>query len=297
MKKILLSYFRFSKKEAIGITLLLFVLIGLLYLPKWYSNSETIVIKRKSADSSQVQSVSKPVPPKSNKLFFFNPNTIGREDWLLLGVPEKTVATIINYRNKGGVFRVPTDIYKIWGMPKEVADTLVRFIRLPNENQIVRSTGRQWPARFSLTSTRPRSPIYRLNINTATEADWEALPGIGKILAARIIRFRDKLGGFKTVEQIAKTYGLSDSVFQRLQPALYVDTSAQIKADKQQKININKASEKEMMQAGLEPYLAQAICLSRKQEGSFKTLHDLKRIIFINDALYTRLVEVCTIEE
>ncbi|WP_369668949.1 ComEA family DNA-binding protein, partial [Enterococcus faecium] len=53
-----------------------------------------------------------------------------------------------------------------------------------------------------------------MNINTASDSDWEALPGIGKVLAARIIRFRDKLGGFKTVEEIAKTYGLSDSIFQ-----------------------------------------------------------------------------------
>jgi DNA uptake protein ComE-like DNA-binding protein len=49
-------------------------------------------------------------------------------------------------------------------------------------------------------------------INQATMADLLLLPGMTKQLAARLIKYRDKIGGFKRVEQIRKTYGLSDSL-------------------------------------------------------------------------------------
>ncbi len=296
MKEIVKPYLRFSRKEAIGMMVLLLVMLALLYLPKWYVNTETIIIKTKPTDSSMSQSVHLPVSSKINKPFFFNPNTIGEEEWEALGVPKKTIRTILNYRNKGGMFRTPTDIYKIWGIPKEIADKLLPYISLPVDRRpsVVRSSGRL-PPRYAGVNGLP-SKVHPLNINTASDSDWEALPGIGKVLAARIIRFRDKLGGFKTVEEIAKTYGLSDSIFQLIKPGLYVEVSSQISDNKPYKININKATEKEMVQAGFEPYLAQAICLSKKQEGYFKTLADLKRIIFINEAMYIKLIEKCTVD-
>jgi len=296
MKKIVKPYLRFSKKEAIGMTVLLLVMVAILYLPKWYANTETIIIKTNERDSMVSQAPHLPVHDKMTKLFFFNPNTIGEEEWEALGVPKKTVQTIVNYRNKGGTFRTPADIYKIWGMPKEVANNLRPYISLPvdRRSSVNRSSG-LLPLQYAGVSRLP-SKLLTLNINTAMETDWEALPGIGKVLAARITRFRDKLGGFKTVEEIAKTYGLSDSVFQLIKPSLFVEVSGPISDNKQYKINLNMASEKEMVQAGFEPYLARAICLSRKQEGHFKTLADLKRIIFINEAMYSRLIEKCTVD-
>ena len=300
MKKIVKPYLRFSKKEAIGMTVLLLVMAAILYLPKWYVHTETIIIKTNTKDSIVSQSPRLPVNGKMTKLFFFNPNTIGEEEWEALGVPKKTAQTILNYRNKGGLFRTPGDINKIWGMPKEIANKLIPYINIPSDRRlpVVRYSGRLQSTPDTRYAGINRLPpkVNPLNINTALETDWEALPGIGKVLAARIIRFRDKLGGFKTVEEIAKTYGLSDSVFQLIKPSLFVEASSLTSDNKQYKINLNKASEKEMVQAGLEPYLAQAICLSRKQDGYFKTLADLKRIIFINEAMYTRLVEMCIID-
>ena len=59
-------------------------------------------------------------------------------------------------------------------------------------------------------------------INSATVDEWKAFPGVGDVLANRIVKFRNSMGGFKSVEQVAKTYGLSDSVFQVIRPYLYI---------------------------------------------------------------------------
>lgn len=59
------------------------------------------------------------------------------------------------------------------------------------------------------------------------------------------------MGGFKTVEEIAKTYGLSDSIFQLIKPGLYVEVSSQISDNKPYKININKATERKWFKQAL----------------------------------------------
>ena len=69
----------------------------------------------------------------------------------------------------------------------------------------------------------------KTNINTATAEDWKAFPGIGDVIANRIVKFRTSMGGFKSVDQVGKTYGLSDSVFQLIKPYLYVKDSSIIK--------------------------------------------------------------------
>ena len=111
-----------------------------------------------------------------------------------------------------------------------------------------------------------------------------ALPGIGSKLAARIINFRNKLGGFYSVEQIGETFGLQDSVFQKIKGWLIVDGTVQ-------KININSATKEEL---GKHPYirwnLANAIVAYRNQHGDFKSLNELKNIAVIDEATFEKIV-------
>ena len=52
------------------------------------------------------------------ELFFFDPNTLDEAGFKKLGLPTKTIHTLINYRNKGGYFKTPEDIRKIYGLSK-----------------------------------------------------------------------------------------------------------------------------------------------------------------------------------
>jgi DNA uptake protein ComE-like DNA-binding protein len=58
-----------------------------------------------------------------------------------------------------------------------------------------------------------------VDINKSDSSTWMALPGIGVKLSQRIIAFREKLGGFYDINQVGETYGLADSVFQKLKQA------------------------------------------------------------------------------
>lgn len=115
--------------------------------------------------------------------------------------------------------------------------------------------------------------IEPFDINKADTSAFIALPGIGSKLAARIVLFRDKLGGFYDKEQIREVYGLQDSVFQKISPLLKCD------AGNVKKIEINSA-EKETLK--VHPYIrwsiANAVVAYRAQHGSFTSPDDLSKL-------------------
>jgi competence protein ComEA len=61
------------------------------------------------------------------------------------------------------------------------------------------------------------------NLNTATAAQLETLPGIGPTLAKRIVEFREKKGGFKRIEELLAVPGVSEKKWQTLREYLRVE--------------------------------------------------------------------------
>jgi competence protein ComEA len=66
------------------------------------------------------------------------------------------------------------------------------------------------------------SAAAALNLNTATAAQLEALPGIGKATADRIIEYRTKSGGFKKIEDLMNVRGIGEKSFLKLKPLITV---------------------------------------------------------------------------
>ena len=68
------------------------------------------------------------------------------------------------------------------------------------------------------TTPAPQS----VNINTATATELEALPGVGLAMAARIIEHRQKIGGFKKIEDLMNVKGIGEKMFLNLKPLIIV---------------------------------------------------------------------------
>ncbi len=62
-----------------------------------------------------------------------------------------------------------------------------------------------------------------VNINSCTAAQLEALPGIGPVLAQRIIDYREHSGGFKTIEDITKVQGIGAAVYEDIRDSISVE--------------------------------------------------------------------------
>ena len=71
------------------------------------------------------------------------------------------------------------------------------------------------------TSTAPIA--QRININTASAKELEALPGIGKGLAERIVEHREQYGPFRRAEHLMMVRGISDTRFRALRHLITVE--------------------------------------------------------------------------
>ena len=62
-----------------------------------------------------------------------------------------------------------------------------------------------------------------LNINTATAAELEQLPGVGKVIAERIVSYREQYGRFRRPEELMMVSGVSDKKFREIREMIVVD--------------------------------------------------------------------------
>jgi competence protein ComEA len=85
-------------------------------------------------------------------------------------------------------------------------------------------------ASLSAQDAPSATPAATVNINTASEAQLEELPGIGAKTAARIVEFRQKNGPFRKVEELMNVKGIGEKSFLKLKPYLSVGTPKAEKA-------------------------------------------------------------------
>lgn len=80
--------------------------------------------------------------------------------------------------------------------------------------------GEASPVAASVLSPQSTSPL--ININTASQAELESLPGIGPVLARRIIEFRQTHGPFNSIEELKKVPGIGEATFSRIKDYITV---------------------------------------------------------------------------
>lgn len=325
----LADYFHFSARERWAVLVLVALVLLVWWLPSWLPRSlpslitgepaaDSAVLRQLLAtlpaveyspgriDSARADDLSTPV--KAHRPFPFDPNTAPVTTWMALGVNQQVAERIDRYRARGGRFRQAADIRKIYGLPETTADRLVPYVRLP----VSSSRAFSGPAgqgangkngwRVAGNDSNPwqkggatrfvNRPLPKLHLNQADSSDWEALPAIGPVLAGRIVRFREKLGGFRAASQLLEVFGLTDSAYQRIMPFLYTENL------RWRRIPLNQASEAEL---AAHPYcrwkLARAIVAYREAHGPFLSVDELMDIHLVSPETYQKLAPYCQLEE
>ena len=312
LKRDWLEYFTFTRKERIGSIVLIGLIIFVWFLPPLFKilNPVHQII---AADTSWIAAVKQleklpagkeeedknidPSEPASTAyfnssgtvLFYFDPNTLSPEGWKKLGIRDKTIQTIKKYLAKGGHFKTPEDLQRVYGLHLDEFNRIKSFVRIdPGKPD---SKPSLYPALKNNSHPGQRHQIEIIDINTADTTAFISLPGIGSKLAARIVNFRDKLGGFYTIDQVKEIYGLPDSTFEKIRDMIVL-TAASVK-----KLNINTATMEELK---THPYirwnLANAIVNYRIQHGNFSNAEDLKNIQLITPELFLKLKPYLTVE-
>ena len=78
------------------------------------------------------------------------------------------------------------------------------------------------PDPIEITSVRVLSPTFvdadkKLNLNTASAEELALLPGIGPVLAKRIVAYRQEHGPFQTIDALKQVSGIGDKLLERIQ--------------------------------------------------------------------------------
>lgn len=294
------NHFGFSHTETKGFVLLLILIALIIAVPfgwsRWFTSdtstyttdkahldSLVAVLELKSVEGKKLSG--KPFGKKPI-FFHFDPNVIELKDWQRLGLPDYMAQRIINYRTKGGKFRVKADLKKIYGFPAELFTQLEPYIMLPHVVDKPAYGAYPFPkegARYPSKELASRPTSFDLNM--ADTLQLKKIRGIGPALSKRIIKYRDRLGGFANVGQLNEVYGLDSAVVAEVLKYAFLNEDAGVK-----KIAINTATKDDLKQHPyISPRLATIIVAYRQQHGAFGTMDDLAKIKILDAATLQKL--------
>jgi competence protein ComEA len=314
-KQVLADYFSFSGKERWAILILVLVILVLFIAPDYFPESteaiqeEDSLVARMAKQWKHSDSISSAnkfssfrekkrndgiSSPEKHARFYFDPNLATREDWIRLGLRHRTAETILKFRSKGGRFKNAEDLDKVFGLSPALAKELKPYVRITARSS---DTSRSKPVNYKneqfVRNRYEPAPgkATVISINKADSLDWISLPGIGPKLAGRILHFKEKLGGFYSIDQVREVFGIPDSLFIRIQPFLRIE-----KEDDCRQFLINTATQQEL---SAHPYirwqLATAIVKYREEHGPFSKLEDLLKIHLVNEEVLKKITPYCKI--
>ena len=148
-----------------------------------------VIVRRDAPHSPAALAAS----PRRTESFPFDPNTVSLSDLQRLGFSGRQAQSIINYREKGGRFRRPSNFAKSYVVADSVFRRLEPFIRIP-----------------------------RIDLNSADSTALETLPGIGPYYAARIVGHREELRGYSYPEQLMDIYRFDQEKYDALKDLITV---------------------------------------------------------------------------
>lgn len=213
--------------------------------------------------------------------FEFNPNTATAEELTALGFSKRLKKGLINYRSKGGEFRVKSDLRKLYGMDSAFYKSLYPFIQLPEKITYEKA---------AISESKKKAEAF--NLNEADTSQFQKIYGIGPVLAKRIVKYRERLGGFVSADQLGEVYGLDSVVVKQILKSSFLSNDFT-----PLKININTADEALLSS---HPYfsknIARAIVTYRFQHGNYQSVDDLTKINSIDKNVFGKIYPYLTVE-
>ena len=144
----------------------------------------------------------------------FDPNVADSALLCRVGFPSFMARNLIRYRSKGGVFRTPESLKRIYGMTDSLYQTLEPYITIGPDFQHRDTLPWKTAPVDSLEMKYAEGTVIELN--HADTVQLKRIPGIGRGLARMIVAYRQRLGGFVSVDQLQEIPHLEVSVLPKL---------------------------------------------------------------------------------
>lgn len=274
--KTIRTYFKFSREQRTSL-FLLFAIIIVLQMVYFYVDFNLLTKNSPEKEKwlslqSQIDSMKQEKMDYVPKIYPFNPNFITDYKGYKLGMSVPEIDRLLTFR-KGNKY---VNSAKEFQVVTKVSDSLLKVIapyfKFPdwvnNKKEFKEYKN------YSGTAFAKKEKIVIIDINQASREDLIKIYGIGEAISLRILKLKESLGGFVSMEQMKDVWGLSPEVIANLNSHFVVSVLPNLK-----KIDINNASIKELSQFPYFKYpLAKQIVTYRSMNGDFKTKEDLSKI-------------------
>jgi len=205
----------------------------------------------------------------TSKIYPFNPNFLKEGKAYRLGLSADEHNRLLDFREKGKWINSAEDFQRVTQVSDELLNKIKPYFKFPDwvieqQNNI---------------QTRPKKPQSlsfkeKTDLNTATVEDLKQVNGIGEALSIRIVRYRDKIGGFRSNLQLKDIYGLRPDVIEKITAKITVKSNLN-----QAKIDINSASLIELTEIPYFDYeLAREIYQFIKVNQGIESFEELSKI-------------------
>ena len=238
LQKNIRKYFGISRTEANGLMVLILLMILLILSPLIYRQCGIGAYQNYEKDLALLDSLSDILflstdstvsdkPSLDPDFTSFDPNRVSFSNMVRMGIDSLLARRIISYRRKGGIFHEPRDLLKIYDFPDTLYKRIHPIIRIPQKEEII-PTPAAAGSTASVSDRRIESsqnwiPVH-MDLNEADTTQLISIKGIGSVFSNRIVKYRDLLGGYVSIEQLDEVYGLKEETLLNLKERVYVDS-------------------------------------------------------------------------
>lgn len=277
--KTIQTYFKFTKEQRTSIffLFLIIVVLQLIYffidfstVSKEYPEKQKWLSLQTEMDSLKMDSKN-----SKSKLYLFNPNFITDYKGYKLGMSIQEIDRLLAFRRENKYVNSPEEFQNVTKVSDSLLNLIAPYFKFPDwvNNKKQNSKFKEFEAYQNKTFAK-KEKIIIIDINQATKEDLVKIYGIGEAISVRILKQKETLGGFVSMEQMQDVWGLSPEVIENLITHFRVLAVPRFK-----KIEINNASLKELSQFYYFRYaLAKEIVTYRSMNGNIKNIEDLTKI-------------------
>ena len=288
-KQFVKDYLNFTTRERWGITGLL-VLIALFYfLPnllfKDEDYSKELKAFEKEIAAMDSGSADEPNYEYTNndyqktdlfEPFYFDPNTVDPQKLENFGIPQYVIKSFAKYRNAGAKFYKKEDLKKLYGLKPNLYERMAPYIKIEETDPKDNTSKKDYK--------KTETERALVDLNTADSLTLLKVKGIGPYLSSKIIKYRNALGGYISIDQLYQIFNIKPEQVEAIKPFVFVNSSS-IK-----RLNVNTA---DYSQLNWHPYIsskeANAIITYRKQHGLYKSRLDLEKVILLNKEMLDKI--------
>jgi DNA uptake protein ComE-like DNA-binding protein len=274
--KTLRSFFNFTREQRTGIFVLfaIIILLQMIYFfadfgfeTKEYPDKQKWLSLQTEIDSMKTES-----EKESPKMYLFNPNFITDYKGYKLGMSVEEIDRLLVFRKENKYVNSPKEFQNVTKISDSLLNVIAPYFKFPDwvNNKKEFKEYNKYPNK----AFAKKEKIIIIDINQATKEDLIKIYGIGEAISLRILKQKENLGGFVSMEQMKDVWGLSPEVIENLNSHFKVSVLPNFK-----KIDVNNASLKELSQFYYFRYaLAKEIVTYRSMRGNINNIEDLTKI-------------------